>query len=84
MTTPDDHREYRYEQTGDRFRLQSWHHGANRMQYGRVDERPEWVTQIVEVAAVAGAVNRAINPPPDLILWFRTDQDNNLTEFINI
>lgn len=80
----DDEREYRYEQTGDVFRLQSWHHGAGRMQHGYLDQRPEWVIRIIEVAAVAGAVNRAANPPPDLILWFRTDQHDNLTEFINV
>lgn len=81
---PTDSYEWRYEHTGDRYRLQSWHNGANRMQYGRIDERPEWLVTVVEVAAVAGATNRTFEPPPDVILWFRTDHNHNLTEFINI
>ena len=82
MDTKD--REYRYEQSGDTYRLQSWHHGVGRMQHGHLHERPDWLVRILDVAAAAGAVNRAVNPPPEIILWFRTDTEDNLTEYVNI
>ena len=83
--TKEDY-EFRYEQTGDTYRLQGFY-GApdiNRTAHGSLSTRPEWLAKIVDVALVANTVSRAPAPPPDLILWFRTDKQFNLTEYINV
>ena len=81
--------EFRYEQTDDEYRLQGFYgalsaQDARRSSHGGLDDRPAWLTNIVDVALVAGAVSRAENPPPDFILWFRTDKDYNLKEYVEI
>lgn len=76
--------EFRYEQTGDKYRLQGFY-GAPRtskLMVGTLDERPTWLVQILDVAAVAGVI-RPLASPPDVILWFRTDKEYNLTEYVN-
>ena len=78
--------EFRYEQTDDSYRMQGFF-GApanTRSLHGSLSTRPSWLVDIVDVGAVAHASRRATNPPPDLILWFRTDDKFNLTEFINV
>lgn len=77
--------EFRYEQTGDTFRLQSFY-GAPRLArlvIGPLRERPDWLLRILDVAAVAGVLRHPV-APPDVILWFRTDQDHNLTEYVDL
>ena len=77
--------EFRYEQTNDEYRLQGFY-GADvkRSAHGALDDRPAWLSKIVDVAVVAGAVSRAQVSPPDFILWFRTDKDYNLKEYVEI
>lgn len=78
--------EFRYEQTDDTFRLQGFYgpQDAKRSTHGTLDDRPAWLRDIIDVAMVAGAVNRADNPPPDFILWFRTDKEYNLKEYVDL
>jgi hypothetical protein len=78
--------EFRYEQTDDEYRLQGFYGApdAKRSTHGALDDRPAWLINIVDVALVAGAVSRATNPPPDFILWFRTDKDYNLKEYVEL
>jgi len=78
--------EFRYEQTDDEYRLQGFYGApdAKRSTHGALDDRPAWLSKIVDVAVVAGAVSRATNPPPDFILWFRTDKDYNLKEYVEL
>lgn len=78
--------EFRYEQTGDRYRLQGFFNppDVHRSAHGNLATRPEWLVKIVDVAVVANTVNRATAPPPDLILWFSTDKQFNLTEYIDV
>ena len=78
--------EFRYEQTGDTYRLQGFFNppDVNRSAHGTLATRPEWLLKIVDVAVVANTVSRATAPPPDLILWFSTDKQLNLTEYINV
>ena len=77
--------EFRYEQTNDEYRLQGFY-GADvkRSAHGALDDRPAWLSKIVDVAVVAGAVSRAQASPPDFILWFRTDKDFNLKEYVEL
>lgn len=78
--------EFRYEQTGDTYRLQGFFNppDVHRSAHGTLATRPEWLVKIVDVAVVANTVNRATVSPPDLILWFSTDKQFNLTEYINV
>ena len=82
----DDGYEFRYEQTDGTYRLQGFF-GApdvNRTAHGALATRPPWLVKIIDVAVVAGAIRVVENPPPDMILWFRTDKDFNLTEYIDV
>ena len=85
-TMVKDGYEFRYEQTDNEYRLQGFYgpQDAKRATHGALDDRPAWLSKIVDVALVAGAVQRADNPPPDLILWFRTDTKYNLTEYVQL
>lgn len=80
----DDLYEYRYEQRGDEYRLRCWHNGTERTHSGFVDNMPEWLTAILATAKVAGAIRPIKEPPPEVILWFRTDDKHNLNEFIEM
>jgi hypothetical protein len=76
--------EFRYEQRGDEYALRSWHDGIEKSHRGLVADRPEWLAAILATAKVAGALPKIKEPPPEVILWFRTDKDNNLIEFIEL
>lgn len=76
--------EYRYEQTGDIYRLQAWGGGVEKQVHENVAKRPAWLTEIVTVAVVGNAAHRPTAAPPDFLLWFRTDRDHNLIEFVDI
>lgn len=80
----DDLHEYRYEQRGSEYRLRCWHNGTERTYSGLVDNMPEWLAAILATAKVAGAIRPIKEPPPETILWFRTDDKHNLIEFIEM
>jgi hypothetical protein len=79
-----DQTEYRYERTGDEYRLQSWHNGVQKQTIDRVVNQPAWLSEIVTVAAVGGAAHRPTASPPDVLIWFRTDDEHNLVEFVDL
>lgn len=76
--------EYRYEQTGNIYRLQAWGGGVEKQVHENVAKRPAWLTEIVTVAVVGNATHRPTAAPPDFLIWFRTDRDHNLIEFVDI
>lgn len=80
----DDLHEYRYEQRGGEYTLRCWHNGTERTQRFDVAHMPEWLRAILDTARVAGAIKPIKEPPPEIILWFRTDDKYNLTEFIEM
>lgn len=80
----DDLHEYRYEQRGDEYQLRCWHNGTERTQRTYVAHMPEWLSAILATAKVAGAIRPIKEPPPEIILWFRTDDKRNLVEFIEM
>jgi hypothetical protein len=80
----DDLHEYRYEQRGDEYMLRCWRNGAERNERRLTDHMPEWLHNILATARVAGAIRPILTPPPDIILWFRTDDKHNLMEFIEL
>ena len=79
-----DEREYRYEERHDEYTLKCWHDGVETSWRGFVDSRPEWLERIVDTAAVGGHLKRIPQPPPDSIVWFTTDLDNNLQSFLEL
>lgn len=83
-TMNDDLYEFRYEQRGKDYVLRCWHNGVERSYRGLDYEMPEWLKAILVTAKVAGALPKIPEPPPDAILWFRTDKDRNLVEFIEM
>lgn len=76
--------EYRYEQRGAEYALRCWHNGTEKSHRGDVANMPEWLKPILATAKVAGAIRPIKEPPPEIILWFRTDADHNLIEFIEM
>jgi Ni/Co efflux regulator RcnB len=76
--------EYRYEQRGDEFTLRRWHNGEQQFSRGYEHNILDWLRRILDTAKVAGVIRTVETPPPDIILWFRTDTDYNLIEFIEM
>ena len=74
--------EHRYEEQGDTYLLRSWTPGeTERMSRGHKAHRAEWLREIIEVAAIGGHAYKIATPPPDLIVWFVTDDRYVLIEF---
>lgn len=76
--------EYRYEQRSKVYTLRCWHNGAERTYSGPVDNMPAWLRAILDTAKVANMIRAIKEPPPDVIVWFRTDDNHNLIEFIEL
>lgn len=79
--------EMRYEERGDQFKLDSWpianYDAAIRhREHGTLDERQEWLVNIVNMAKLAGRLARIPYPPPDALVWFTVDANCNLLEFM--
>jgi len=75
--------EHRYEQRGREYTLRSWRDKEVTVTAAMV-ERPAWLERIIEIAIVGGHIQTIPNPPPDVIVWFRTDpRDDTLIEFVD-
>ena len=79
-----DEMEFRYERRGDVYTTKCWYNGNEKTERGNVHEMPEWLSRILAVSRVGNHIKATINPPPDEILWFRTDTKRNLTQFIDL
>ena len=77
-------REYRYEERAIAFTLKCWHNGTETSLRGDMCTRPPWLARIIDVAVVGGHLKRISQPPPDAIVWFTTDLDNNLKSFLEL
>lgn len=80
----DELHEYRYEQRGNEYQLRCWNGGREFSQRGFVTNMPEWLKSILATAKVAGVIRPIKEPPPEVIVWFRTDDNHNLVEFIEM
>ena len=79
----DNSIEHRYEQRGAEYTLRSWHDKEMSVTASMV-ERPEWLVKIIDLAVIGGHVQTIPNPPPDLIVWFRTTKDSTtLLSFVD-
>ena len=86
-TTPDEPAEHRYEENGEDWRLRTWQDGRETVVVGQVhtrpDTRPSWLLPILNVALLGGHAKHVPEPPPNLIMWFRTNADNSLHSYID-
>jgi hypothetical protein len=48
--------------------------------HGELGDQPVWLQLILDVAKAGGHFHPLDNGPPDVILWFTLDKDNNLLE----
>ena len=84
MTPDDPYHSHRYEERADMYCLRSWNEATKEVTYERpLTERPDWLSAIINVAAVAGHLQRPPRYPPTCIVWFRTDGHHNLVDFID-
>lgn len=81
--TPNE-REYRYEERDDMYHLKCWLDGVETTLRGELYSRPQWLKSILDIAKVGGHLKRVNQPPPDAIVWFTTDLDNNLKSFLEL
>ena len=80
----DDYTEHRYEQRGAEYTLRTWR-GKERSVTESMVTRPDWLVKIIDVAIISGNLQKIPNPPPDVIVWFRTGRhDNELVAFIKL
>lgn len=84
ITMSTDEMEFRYERRGDVYTTKCWYNGNEKTERGLVEQTPEWLGRILAVSRVGNHIRATINPPPDEILWFRTDTNRNLTAFIDL
>jgi hypothetical protein len=77
--------EYRYEEEGAAFRLTMYAEDRRTStpfnSVHRIDMRPDWLLTILDVAKIAGRFPAIKFQPPKHILWFETDDNNNLVRF---
>ena len=83
MTTLNE-REYRYEERNGEYLLKCWQEGNETSWRGELDSRPEWLKRILTTAVVGGHLKRVHQPPPDAIVWFTTDLNDNLLTFLEL
>jgi hypothetical protein len=80
----DDMYECRYEERYGEYTLKTWRDGHEVSHRGYVDNLPEWLSVIRDVATVGGHLKRIAVPPPDNIVWFTTDDDKKLIDFVEL
>lgn len=82
--TPINEREYRYEERDDMFHLKRWQNGEETSWRGELYSRPDWLVHIINTAIVGSHLKTVQVPPPNAIVWFTTDLDNNLLTFLEL
>lgn len=82
--TPINEREYRYEERDDMFHLKRWQNGEETSWRGELNSRPAWLVHIINAAIVGSHIKVVPVPPPNAIVWFTTDLDNNLLTFLEL
>ena len=74
-------REIRYQETGNRWQMAIYSYdNSNSRNEGRLGDQPAWLRLILDVAKVGGHLTRMRDGPPDRLLWFTIDSNNNLLE----
>jgi hypothetical protein len=76
--------ECRYEERDNEYTLKRWRDGHEDGERGVLYALPDWLEKIRAVAIVGGHLKAVRVPPPDNIVWFTTDDDNNLINFMEL
>ena len=80
----DDMYECRYEESRGEYILKRWRDGHEEASRGFIYALPDWMEKIRNVAIVGGHLKAVAVPPPDNIVWFTTDDDGNLLNFMEL
>ena len=84
MTPDDNYYSNRYEERGGSYSLRSWNEATREQTVGgTLQDRPDWLKAIINVATIGGQLQRPPISPPTCIVWFRTDDTNTLIDFID-
>jgi hypothetical protein len=76
--------ECRYEERDGDYTLKKWRDGHETLSRGLIQDIPDWLARIRDIATVGGHLKRVVVPPPDNIVWFTTDDDGNLLNFMEL
>lgn len=82
-THTDDLPEHRYEESVGEYKLRTWNNGRETTEAGLLHMRPEWLSTIINVARIGDHAKLVNEPPPEIIVWFRTNQDGTLHSFVD-
>lgn len=74
--------EFRYQDNGVEFQLTAFYENVESRSIGSLDDCPQWLTDIVTVGKVGGHQWVLDRRDPITVLWFITDSQYNLTQFI--
>ena len=87
MDVEESYYKHRYEERGDKFSLRSWADPDRETtiegDHTGPDFRPQWLTDIINVAIIGGHYKCAPQGPHHAIVWFRTDASRTLIDFID-
>ena len=73
--------EIRYQEDGHQWRTTIHLNEGVKYKFGKLGTQPAWLQLILDVAKAGGHFRLLDNGPPDVVLWFKIDKDNNLLEF---
>ena len=82
--TQNEMYECRYEERDGDYTLKRWRDGHEMASRGLIQDIPDWLARIRDVARVGGHLKKVNVPPPDNIVWFTTDDDGNLLNFMEL
>jgi hypothetical protein len=74
----------RYVEIGEHYACTEFDSGSSYAALKPIASMPEWLQLIVLAAKMGGHVIVPVTRPPDLIIWFSADKDNNLTSFLEL
>jgi hypothetical protein len=73
---------HRYSVEGEGFSLQSYADALVTTGRGKVGEESDWLKRVLDVAYLGGHGLTIVSKPPDYVLWFETDANMDLFQFI--
>jgi len=73
---------HRYSVEEGDFSLQSYADALVTTGRGKVGEEADWLKRILDVAYLGGHGLTIVSKPPDYVLWFETDANMDLLQFI--
>lgn len=80
---PADLPEHRYEESAGEYKLRTWHNGRETTEAGMLHMRPEWLINVINIARIGDHAKLVHEPPPEIIVWFRTNPDTTLHSFVD-